>query len=235
MIKILIVEDNYTQIISLKKLIQDIIPNSYIDIAQAYKDAICLIEKNSDYDIFYLDISLSENENDPNGLDIGSKIRNKKNYSYTPIIFITSSGHLIGNAVNSIHCHSFLTKPYALCDVEKSLKDILNSSILKEKPIIFKSSDNIKFKVYPSEIIYITSSDHGVTITTTSYSFNTRQFIMDTIISNLSEDFFRCHKKYIINVTHIDNYDKISATIHLKHAVIPVGRKYKNTFEKEYL
>ena len=235
MVKVLLVEDNHTQIVSLNKLIKQLIPDCYIDMAKTYDNALKLINKNDDYHIFYLDICLSDDTTAPNGQDLGLHIRNRKPYISTPIVFITSFSEKVFEAVNSIHCFSFLVKPYSLWDVQKSLSSLLKVPDIKDKPLFLKSPDGINFKISPSDIICITTYEKGIVITTDSYSFNSRQFTLDSILYELPNNFIRCHKKYIVNSNHIINYDRVTAIINLNNFSIPVGRKYKQDFEVRFL
>ena len=235
MMNILIVEDDTTQIMGLKNIISEVINDCHIDMAQTYDNAMEYINANKDYDIFLLDISLCEDPDAPTGLDLGKYIRTLKVYNSTPIIFITSLNDKIQYAVNSIHCYSYLVKPYTHNEVENALTDILDSSIIKEKPILFKSPDGVRFKVYPSKIFYITPQDHGISITYNSGNFITRQFTLETIINELPGNFYRCHRKYIVNMNYISNYDKVTSMIHIQNASIPIGRAHKQNFERRYL
>lgn len=235
MIKILIVEDDTTQITVLKKIISEVISDSHIDTAQTHDNALEYIDAYNYYDIFLLDISLSEDADAPTGLDLGKYIRTLKTYNSTPIIFITSLNDKMGHAINSIHCYSYLVKPYTHNEVINALTNIIDSSMIKEKPILFKNPDGVRFKVYPSKIFYITPQDHGISITYDSGNFTTRQFTLESIINELPKNFYRCHRKYIVNMNYISNYDKVTSMIHIKNCSIPIGRAYKQNFERSYL
>lgn len=235
MIKILIVEDDITQITGLKNIISEVINDCLIDMAQTYDNAMEYINTHKDYDIFLLDISLCENADAPTGLNLGKHIRTLKAYNSTPIIFITSLNDKMGHAINSIHCYSYLVKPYTHNEVANALTDIIDSSMIKEKPILLKNPDGVRFKVYPSKIFYITPQDHGISVTYDSGNFTTRQFTLETIINELPENFYRCHRKYIVNTNYISNYDKVTSMIQIKNTSIPIGRTYKQNFERRYL
>ena len=232
--KILLVEDDNIQLTALKNTLTEIIPNSIIDTASTYTDAVNLIKEQTSYDIFYLDISLNNEDNNSDGLSIGEFIRSLSVYKNTPIIYVTSFTDKINFAVNKLHCYSYLIKPYTHDDVADSLKDIIDSDLIKEKPISFKNTDGIIFKILPSDIIRIISGNHGITIYTDSYNFNTRFFSMDSILEILPEYFIRCHRKHIINLKMVSNYDKSTNMLHIPGAAIPIGRNYKTVFEEGF-
>ena len=232
--KISLVEDDNIQLNALKSTLNELIPDSLIDTAGTYTDAIKLINRQSSYDIFYLDIDLNSEDNNSNGLAIGEFIRGLSIYKNTPIIYVTSFTDKINFAVNKIHCYSYLVKPYTTEDVSNSLRDIIDSDLINEKPISFKTIDGIIFKIMPSDIIRIISENHGITVYTNSYSFNTRFFSLDSILEILPEYFIRCHRKHIINLKMVSNYDKSTYMLHVSGAAIPVGRNYKLFFEERF-
>lgn len=232
--KILLVEDDNIQLNALKSTLNELIPDPLIDTAGTYTDAIKLINRQSSYDIFYLDIALNNEDNNCDGLSIGEFIRGLSIYKNTPIIYVTSFTDKINFAVNKIHCYSYLVKPYTREDVSNSLRDIIDSDLINEKPISFKTIDGIIFKIVPSDIIRIISENHGITVYTNSYNFNTRFFSLDSILEILPEYFIRCHRKHIINLKMVSNYDKSTYMLHVSGAAIPVGRNYKLFFEERF-
>ncbi len=232
--KILLVEDDNIQLTALKNTLTTILSDSLIDTAGTYNDAINLIKEHSSYDVFYLDIALDNENKNSDGLSIGEFIRSLPVYKNTPIIYVTSFTDKINFAVNKLHCYSYLVKPYTQEDIANSLRDIIDSDLIKEKPISFKNVDGIIFKILPSDIIRICSENHGITVFTNTYSFNTRFFTLDSILEILPEYFIRCHRKHIINLQMISNYDKTISMIHILGSAIPVGRNYKSVFEERF-
>ena len=233
MFHILLVEDDTIQLNALKNILKEFLPDSVIDTANTYNDAVNLI-KSSTYDIFYLDIALNSENTNSDGLSIGEFIRSQAIYRNTPIVFVTSFTDKINIAVNKLHCYSYLVKPYTSDDVENSLKDIIVSYPAKEKAIAFKNVDGIIFKILPNDIIRIISENHGITVFTDTYSFNTRFFTLDGILEILPEYFIRCHRKHIINLKMVTNYDKTIGMLHISNSAIPVGRNYKSVFEERF-
>ena len=230
--KILLVEDDSIQLTALKNTLTEIIPDSIIDTASTYADAVNLIKEQTSYDIFYLDIALNNEDNNYDGLSVGKFIRSVSIYKNTPIVYVTSFTDKINFAVNRLHCYSYLVKPYTHEDVANSLTDIIDSDLIKEKPISFKNGDGIIFKVLPSDIVRIDSDNHGITVHTNSYSFNTRHFSLDSILEIIPKYFVRCHRKHVINLKLVSNYDKTTNLINISDTTIPVGRNYKLVFEE---
>ena len=235
MFKLLLVEDDITQLIALKNILNELLPGSHIDTADTYNEAVRFIKEISDYDIFYLDIALSDKKDTTDGLSIGQLIRSLDTYKHTPIIFVTSFTDKINEAINRLHCYSYLVKPYTYEDVENSLKDILDSDLIKEKPIIFKNNEGINFKLLPSDITQISSENHGILVFTDSYRFNTRHFSLDSVLAELPNYFVRCHRKHIVNINKILNYDRSMSMLHTKTSALPVGRIYKTDFEERFI
>lgn len=58
---------------------------------------------------------------------------------------------------------------------------------------------------------------------------------MENIVSNFGDGFERVHKQYIVNMNRIDTYDRAIGMIKMKEHIIPVGRKYKKTFNEKFM
>ena len=233
-LKILLVENDSIQLTALKNILVELLPDSLVDTASTYEDAVSLIQTRASYDIFYLDIALNNESDNSDGLSIGKFIRNTLAYKTTPIVFVTSFTDKITYAINNLHCYSYLVKPYTHDDVANSLRDIIDSGLIKEKPISFKNIDGIIFKILPSDIVHICSENHGITVFTNSYNFNTRFFSLDSILGILPQYFIRCHRKHIINMKMVSNYDKTTNMLQISGSAIPVGRNYKSVFEERF-
>lgn len=56
---------------------------------------------------------------------------------------------------------------------------------------------------------------------------------LSVFANSLPSYFARCHKSFIVNLHHVDTYDKVTAMVSLDtpdYQWIPVGRKYATEF-----
>lgn len=70
MYRILVVEDNYEELIQLVQYLKSAVTNIQIDTARTYDEALCYINTNT-YSCFFLDISLDDKNSDRNGILLG--------------------------------------------------------------------------------------------------------------------------------------------------------------------
>lgn len=238
---LLIVEDNDIQLQSLYKILSEKYTEDSFTymLADNYDEAIRIINTNN-IDIFILDIALSDNPN--GGIDIARFIRFKKNMPYTPIIFITSIATQITTALNELHCCSYIYKPYKPDDVYSAFNFCIHKDIEKSSYITLQDINSISLKINFSDIYFIEADSHILIFYTKSGRFLIRNKSMDSVEQNLPDEFVRCHRKYIVCVAYVTNYDKTNRMITISTVInnkpqnfhIGIGKKYKDEFEERY-
>lgn len=231
---IMILEDNQTQLDGLRQLLAHRYSDSeiycYSEFSSAQNAVSTII-----FDLFILDIHISDDSPDGDGVAIGHYIRQISHYKRTPILFLTSITDRISSCLNDLHCYSYITKPYSENDLYRaidSLRDLTPDTVsVHNQYISVKSTNCIYIRILCSDILYIEGSSHYLTIYCKNKIVPTSEYCLSTITNVLSEDFFRCHKKYIINVNFIENYDKANRYVRIEQTTIPVGRSYKSELE----
>lgn len=234
MYNLLLVEDDTDQLDALALLLKEY--NSKFTILKAadYDTAVSYLNAYT-IDIFILDIDLSRTSNQNSGIHLGEYIRNNPNYLCSPIIFITSVPEKISEAINELHCYSYILKPYHRNDITKAIDTIINSSMIHEATLIISNMNGIGFKLKESEILYIEANGRYINIHTFHGDIQTSDYTLDELSSSgMLCSFIRCHRKYLVNTTHITNYDKTNQLLACGSYTISVGRAYKNDFEKRY-
>lgn len=235
MMNTLILEDNIEQAKSLERLVKNTYNTSSVYVSHNCAQALELTQEHS-FDLFILDIILNPDDSlTDNGIEFASYIRKQKQYSHTPIIFITSFPEHMQSAINDAHCYSFIIKPYTSEDVVKTLMEVSDFSDYDSSFIKIKDYTGIIFKIRITDIHYIESNGHRITIHTDYSSYDTGEFTLEKIEHLLPDNFIRCHKKYIINISKISNYDRTNRFIQISSVIIPVGRTYKITIDERLL
>lgn len=233
-LNILILEDNLEQ----AQLLGNIVKNTYNTSAVYFADNILSAQElvgQYDFDLFMLDIVIdTDNILNNNGMDFALSIRKLKQYSHTPIVFITSYPEHMQTAINDTHCYSFIIKPYTTETVTKTLMEVsdyydYDSSFLK-----IRDYTGIIFKIRIRDILYIESCGHRITFHTEHSNYDTGEYTLEKIVEQLPEFFVRCHRKYIININKATSYDRTNRYIHINNNIVPVGRTYKTVFEERW-
>lgn len=230
---ILIVEDDAIQLKSLKIAILKFNPNNTIYCAETYESAVKLLKEHN-IQIFLLDVELDKIQLNLNGIELAKEIRQMEQYMFTPIIFITSIPEKIQSALHETHCFDYILKPYTQDSLYKSLNLVIKSPNIVQKSFSFCDIQGIHVRIKENDILFCESNGHLVHIHTATSEYITSDRSLDNFREKLSPIFFRCHKKYIINMSYADLYDKTNRFVMIRNHSIPVGRSYKQNFEERY-
>lgn len=230
MYNILLVDDELSILNKLKFDITSIVPDVEIDRTTSYNEAQELIQ-NKSYSIFFLDINLEEEDEKKTGIELAYKIRSIEEYRFTPIVFITTINNKIEEALNKIHCVSYLTKPYTFEQLNSCLNHILT---MPELEAIFTNRDvtGTLFKMKKNDIIYLTANKHTVFIYGVENTYELLHYSLDSFQEELGENFIRCHKSYIINKNKILGSYKTPPQLITQLGIIPIGRAYKKNIKE---
>ena len=235
MYTILIVEDDVAQLDALALIIKGHYNTKFnILKAESYELAIKYINKYT-IDIFILDVDLAITSNDNNGLMLGTYIRELHNYLYAPIILITSVSDIISDAIYELHCYSYIIKPYKESKIKNSINSILKSPLIKEFTLNFHTLFGIGITLKESDIFYIEASIRCINIHFIGDVYQTSDYTLEQLSSNLTNSFIRCHRKYIVNINYATKYNKTHQKLECDNNTILVGRAYKKEFEKSTL
>lgn len=245
MITLLILEDNIIQLNALASILEQNLEHAIILKAPDYATAVTLLQNNQ-VQFFLLDIELEHNQpTAKTGIDFGNYIRSIPQYQITPILYITSIPDKINVAVNQTHCHNYILKPYTTEDILSAIQSLLGTPFVEPAPLQLCDTNGIYYKIYEKELLYIEADRKHMIIYTSSNVPNTSNHAISTFTTNqyrlielskmLSANFVQCHKKYIVNLKFIQSYDKTTSSIQLAKQLIPIGRKYKEEFEKRFL
>lgn len=222
---ILLLEDDMVQINQLKKIIQNYSRDFRITCASNMKEAEKILTENTLFDAFFLDISLNENAPDQNGMQFAITLSQLPHYSNTPVLFITAFPEYVYSAVNKLHCYAYIIKPYDEKQIHKQLDSLFQTNRL----LILKTIENIHIRLEYDSIRYIHSNRRYLTYYTTNGNFISRQYTLQRLCELLSHDFVRCHKSYIINQTHVHNFDFSNHYVRMNfdNVDIPLSRDFR--------
>ena len=238
MYKILIVEDETEQREALARIIRDAFPNFTIYEVGSYSDAINILNVNDiTFSFFFLDVDLGESEH-RNGLTLGDFIRSHPIYEFIPIVYITSFSEHIMYALNTLHCSSYLVKPYSSQQVISSISNLLLSPLTPTPQLEINDVNGINFTVLEKDIIFAKAELKTIKIYTQYDIITTRQHTLTSLVAQITSPYIlRCHKKYVVNLAYCDSYDRtykcigLKAPHHVKESIF-IGRNYKALVEE---
>ena len=226
MIRIAIVDDEKVIREQIKKLIEKKQAESIID---TYSSGDELLMDEKCYDIVFLDIQM----NGMNGIDTARALRQKT--EDTILIFITGVKEYVFDAFDVAAFH-YLIKPIeeikfssvyerAVLEVEKKKKHGIGQLFVKTR------SRNVTLE--QNDILYIESRAKKVEI-------HTRTDIMEVyagigeLEKQLTKNFYRCHRGYLVNMAFISEYSSDSITLNNGEIIILTKEKY-GEFVKVYM
>ncbi len=227
-VKILVVED---EVIIADHICDSLEELGYepLEPAISYTEAIETIEAEKP-DIAILDVQLAGKKT---GIDLAKTIKEKYDF---PFIFLTSNADAATvNLAKEVMPPAYLIKPFTKDDLFSSIEIALHNFSKKigeatESNLIFKDSLFVKekgffTKVLFDDILYIESSHVYVEV----FLKNQQKLLVRTslteILSNLSPNFIRVHRGFIVNIKYLSQINTSVVIIGNKN--IPIGKKYK--------
>lgn len=228
-IKVYIVED---MAISRAGLEAMLLKNEY-EIAGSSAKAETAWEEIQDLaiDLILLDINLAGAKN---GIWLAQQIRESL---HLPIVFLTAYGdQQTLKEVLEIKPEGYLMKPYQEPTLITTLSIAMTSFTQKQRvdnytdttanqnSVIFIKDGRKKRKLETDGILFVKSEGNYLQIVTEHKTFLIREKLVDFLDQLPSSNFFQCHRRYIVNISKIEEIDKNVIT--LKKDAIPTSSKY---------
>lgn len=187
-----------------------------------------LLAAGSQADLIFLDIEL-EGTDQLDGMAVARQLQQ----SSALIIFVTAHKERVFDAFD-VGAFHYLLKPL---DQEKFERVLMRAceEIRKRKrrePLQIKEKGEYR-TVYPDEIYYAESNGRKLLLYTTQ---GTLEFYgrMQELEAQLGEDFYRCHRGYLVHLKYVIGYD--AANIQLKDGSnVYLARQKYGEFVRVYL
>lgn len=179
-----------------------------------------LLASLDSYDIIFLDIIMQELD----GMRTAQLFREK---AFDKIlIFMSFSREYVFEAYD-VEAFQYLLKPVP----EKKLKRVLQKAVLKtEKRLqeyIIVSRERQKRKLFLDDICYFEIKGRLIDAHGTEGVFTYYEQI--GVLENMlqGKGFFRCHKSYLINLKHVDGYNRQEAILDNGERILIAKRRYE--------
>ncbi len=206
--KIAICDDDHAQIEYLSTLVKEWAKQAghavLIDTFSSAEAFLFQYDIHNDYHILLLDVEMKV----VSGIDLAKQLR--RNRSYAQILFVTSHVEFIGEGyeVDALH---YLIKPIS----SEKLFFVLNKAVDRMDlpiPCITISCEGETIRLLERDIVYIESFRHNVILRTEKQTYTVKEAI-STFEEKLSNQFFRCHRSYIVSLTHIQRISRTALTM----------------------
>lgn len=233
MIKCIIVDDEPSAVDILKIYVEKV---PYLSLQLATTDAIealTFIQINQT-DLIFLDINMP----DISGLDFAKLTQNK-----AKIIFTTAYSEF---ALDSYKYNTvdYLMKPVSFDNFLRASQKVLNSNTSQNKELVTDEKETMDdyfyvktehkgkiAKVLFKDILYVESLKNYVAIYTTDKEQIVSLLTMKEVEERLpSNDFFRCHKSFIVALDKIKAVDGNEIIFQELKDKVPIGATYRDSF-----
>jgi DNA-binding LytR/AlgR family response regulator len=220
----IIIED---EPLAVKILTDYILQIPFLDLQGSFKDAILASEylRNNKTELIFLDIHLPKLK----GMNFLRTLKNP------PAVIVTTAYHQYAVEGFELNVTDYLLKPYEFDRFLAAINKVrtARSHMIKQEAgdgFIFLNIQKRKVKIFLADILYIESQREYVKIVTSKKIFLSK--ITTKEIESLLpfEQFKRIHRSFIIALDKIESYN--SETVEISGVTIPVGRDYKNIFDK---
>ncbi len=221
---IAVVDDEKVIREQIGSLIEKQIPDCYLE---SYATGVELLAAGKRFDIVFLDIQMDGMD----GIDVARTLRSKQDEIV--LIFVTGNREYVFEALD-LYAFHYLLKPVD----EGKFREVLARAAgevakKKEKRGLFIKKRNLTLD--QADILYIESRAKKVEIHTARLKDVIEIYAtMEELEDQLGEDFYRCHRAYLVNMAHITEYDSDSITITNGDKIYLTKKKYGD-FVKAYM
>lgn len=224
MLKFALCDDNLNILDRLEKMLENIFTNNNFDASVEFKadnttDMLDYVN-NHKVDVLLLDINLKSNKS---GLELAEAIRKTNKNAY--IIFTT--GHLeYAMVAYKFKTFDYLAKPITYDRLEETVKRLFED--IHGLPKRYIKIDNKNTIIDESEIQYIKRDGMKLIFHTASRDYDTYSSF-NKFQERLPENYKRCHKSCIANLSQIKDVEPVSGIITFKDgSTCDIGPKYKS-------
>lgn len=236
MTRILVLEDDDRSRESLCRMLEKISDQITVDAAADLAGARLLLRSAVSFDLFLLDIHLNrEEEEDRSGIWFAEEVRSMQQYEFTPLVRVTSIAGLEIEAYRRLHCYQYIVKPYIRAEIEEIVNKVLFHIRTGNTPSILVKKDGINYKISCSEIVYCKAIPRGVCLCLKEEQLNVPYLSIRQLLEQLpKEQFFQCHRMYVVNQDAVMYYDLVNQVIQVEgyEERIDIGVTYKADVKK---
>jgi len=196
----------------------------------------CLADRRA-IDLLFLDVELNPTGSGLDGMSLARKIRERGPAAQPVIVFVTGYERYVFDAFD-VGAFQYLLKPVneekfarvfarAVAQIKAGRKDPQGSRALTLRSV------GVNRTVPLDSIYYIESRNHQVTLHLKDGEFTCYAKIGE-LEAELSDQFFRIHKGYLVNLSYVEAYGKTEVALISGDKLLLSKYKYRD-FVKAYL
>ena len=228
MLSIAVCDDEIIACCNIAAKIKDILGRMKLPcIVHRFNSGQELLQASENFDIVFLDIIMSS----PNGMTAARLLREKS--PDTILIFISSSREYVFDAYD-VEAFQYLLKPVDT----KKLKAVLQKAVRKidihSREYMIISVDRQRKKLFLDDICYFEIMGRKIDIHGKGDTLTYYEQIGALEKSLQGKGFFRCHKSCLINLKHVDTYNRQDVILDSGEQV-PIAKRRYDDFTKEIL
>ena len=179
-----------------------------------------LLQSSDQFDIIFLDIIMRDLDGKQTAQIFREKAFDKM------LIFISSSREYVFDTYD-VEAFWYLLKPID----EKKLKRVLQKAVRKtenhSQEFIIVTKERQKRKVFLDNVYYFEIKGRQIDIHETNSVFTYYEQI-GVLENNLQgKGFFRCHKSYLVNLKHVDLYNRQEVMLDNGEKIVIAKRRYE--------
>jgi len=227
MIFIAVCDDNYVECFSISNRIHALLLERGVEhTIKEFFDGLELIESNCSFDFIFLDIEMKTN-----GLKTADLLR--KRMKQFILIFITSYQEYVYEAFD-VEAFAYILKPIDDKKLLKALQRAVDKSANHQESYIVINKNRQTIKVILMEVIYFEIRGRVITIHCKNNIIEYYEQIKNLEQKISGQDFFRCHKSYIVNLNYVEKFNKNEIIMDNGDRVLLSKRKF-DEFTKTFL
>lgn len=222
--KITILDDEPKMLDDIKRLVENLYPDSVIICHTGGESFFDSDQTNPD--VLLLDIDMPG----LSGMDVAGRLYERG--SDTLIVFVTAHDELVYDSFK-YHPFAFVRKGYLQKELPVVLRDCEEELSKKDKHYVFKTgSETVSLRI--DEILYFESLANYLLIKTKTGEYKTRATITNVENELKASDFLRIHKGFLVNLTHIKTYKPDELCLETGE-VLPIGKSYSDEAKQAIL
>lgn len=236
MLRIALCDDNITFLKSMLKLLTNEFTKHTGDFEiydYSSGELLLIHHQQNPFNVIFLDIDMPE----ITGFEMAKQFHESTEDCH--IIFVTSHSELVYDSFY-FQPLNFITKgnDQLMSSKTSAVIDQLFNKMKQDKTIVLEDKDSSLVSTHMKDILYIESNKHYVIyhLKNEDLPITVRGNIGDLEDEYSEYDFVRIHKKYLVNLRHIFNIDKINETVVFKDGKeISMSRNYKSAVNDSFI
>ena len=174
-----------------------------------YASAYAYLSDGREHDLIFLDIEMGDNGTDMDGMGLARHIRGMETQKQPIIIFVTGYEKYVYDAFD-VGAFQYLVKPVdeqKFAEVfHRAVGQIQTETERRKKKLVIQYGG--RGKAIPlNDIYYMESRNHNIVLYLKSGNIEYYAKIGD-LEDELAGQFYRIHRGYLINLFHVEGYDR---------------------------